>query len=90
MRGSQEEDPAESGKVSRKYVFFGPHVGVLCPLSGTPSGRRRAVRARAPAARLDRQVLRSSQNSKIFLQSDLGTVLAISENLLTIPQWPPT
>ena len=33
MQGSQEEDPAESGKVPRKYVFFGPHVGVLCPLS---------------------------------------------------------
>ena len=31
MRGSEEEDPAESGRVSRKYVFFGPHVGVLCP-----------------------------------------------------------
>ena len=32
MRGPQEEAPAEYGRVSRKKVFFGPHVGQLCPL----------------------------------------------------------
>ena len=34
--GSQEEVFAESGKIPRKYAFFGPHVGVLCPLTYEP------------------------------------------------------
>ena len=33
MRGAQEKAPAESGEVPRKYGFFGPHVGQLCPLN---------------------------------------------------------
>ena len=38
-----EEDPVESKRVPRKYVVFGPHVGVLCPLS-----RRTGVRCPLP------------------------------------------
>ena len=63
MRGAQEEVPAESGRVSRKYVFFGPHVGQLPPLrtrTRTNTNTRTRTKTKTKTQSLSLSVLSSS------------------------------